>query len=174
MYIYCVFFLIWPQMVSIYKALYITKLSEVRRLGLSRNEWRMSVLTVELKHWPLVHIVYTCTMYSLFSKNMATNDVCMLALCITNLIFKQITPMIMHWANNIILDLKIIVILIIICQSKTGHIVDNGAVRQAFFNVFLSTQLLLQFLTDLDEIWHKASWWWVDVHDENNFLLVNF
>jgi hypothetical protein len=40
-------------------------------------------------------------------------------------------------------------------------------------NFFLWGQLLLHFLTDLDEIWHKARWWCLDVHEVRIFRFVN-
>jgi hypothetical protein len=42
-----------------------------------------------------------------------------------------------------------------------------------FHNFFLLTKLL-HFSTDLDETWHKARWWWVDVHEVTIFRFVDF
>jgi hypothetical protein len=38
----------------------------------------------------------------------------------------------------------------------------------------LSTQLLVHISTDLDETWHKARWWCLDVHEVRIFRFVDF
>jgi hypothetical protein len=40
--------------------------------------------------------------------------------------------------------------------------------------VWLKPQLLLYFSTDLDETWHKARWWYLDVHVVRIFRFVDF
>jgi hypothetical protein len=43
-----------------------------------------------------------------------------------------------------------------------------------FHNIFGGMQLLLHFLTDLDETWHKARWWCLDVQEVRIFRFVDF